>query len=68
MKTFSQVLEEADALSRDEQESLVSILQRRLREQRRAELISTVKNARKEFKAGRLRPASPAEIMKKILA
>jgi len=31
-------------------------------------LISTVKDAGKEFKAGRVRPASPAEIMKKILA
>jgi len=68
VKTFGQVLEEADALSPEEQESLVSILQRRLREQRRAELISGVKDARKEFKAGRVRPASPAEIMKKILA
>jgi len=68
MKTFGQVLEEADALSRDEQESLVSILQRRLREQRRAELISGVKEARKEFKAGRIRSASPREIMRKILA
>jgi len=68
VKTLGQVLEEADALSPEEQESLVSILQRRLRQQRRAELISTVKNARKEFKAGRVRPTSPAEIMKKILA
>jgi phage-related baseplate assembly protein len=68
MKTFGQVLEEADALSPEEQESLVSILQRRLREQRRAELVRTVKEARKEFKAGRVRPASAAEITKKILA
>ena len=68
MKTFDQVLEEADALSLEEQESLVSILQRRLREQRRAELVRTVKEARKEFKAGRVRPASPHEIMRKIVA
>jgi len=67
MKTFSQVLEWADALSLEEQESLVSILQRRLREQRRAELVEAVKAARQEFKAGRCRPASPAEIAKKIL-
>jgi hypothetical protein len=27
-----------------------------------------VQQARKEFKAGRIRPASPAEIMRKVLA
>jgi hypothetical protein len=68
MKTFGQVLEWADELPLEEQESLVSILQRRLREQRRAELVQAVKEARKEFRAGRCRPASPAGIMKKILA
>ena len=68
MKTFAQVLEEADALSVDEQESLVSILQRRLRELRRAELVKTVHEARKEFKAGRARPSSPGEIIRKIVA
>ena len=68
MKTFGQVLEFADALSPEEKESLVSILQRRLREQRRAELVKTVKEARKEYKAGRVRPALPGEIVKKILA
>ena len=68
MKTFGQVLESADDLSLEEQESLVSILQRRLSEQRRSELVKAVKEAREEFKAGRCRPASPSEIVKKILA
>ena len=66
MKTFAQVVESADALSIDEQESLVSILQRRLAEQRRAELIKAVKAARQEFKTARCRPAPPAQIMEKI--
>ena len=68
MKTFGQVLEWADSLSLEEQESLVDVLQRRLREQHRAELVKAVKEARKEFKAGRCRPASPDDIIKKILA
>jgi len=67
MKSFGQVLEWADELSPDEQESLVSILQRRLREQRRAELVAAVKEARKEFRTRRCRPASPSQIMRKIL-
>ena len=66
MKTFGQVLESAEELSTEEQETLVSILQRRLAEERRAELAGVVREARKEYKAGRCRPASPAEIMKRI--
>lgn len=68
MRTFGQVLEWADALSFEEQESLVSVLQGRLREERRAELVKAVKEARKEFRTSRCRPASPGEIMKKVLA
>lgn len=67
MKTFAQVVEMADELSLDEKESLVEIVQRRLAEQRRAELIQSVKQARQEHKSGRGRPASPKEILKKIL-
>jgi len=52
----------------EEQENLVSILQRRLAEERRLRLVDAVKEARAEFKAGRCRPATPAEIVKKILA
>jgi hypothetical protein len=62
------VLEAVEALSPDEQENLVAIVQRRVRDQRRAELARTVKAARKEFKAGRCQPASPDEIMRKIVA
>lgn len=68
MKTFCQVLEAVEALSPDEQENLVGIVQRRVRDQRRAELARTVKAARKEFKEGRCLPASPDEIMEKIVA
>ncbi len=64
MKTFNQVLEGVDSLSAEEQENLISILQRRLREQRRAELGKSLKEARAEFKAGKCRPASPADIMR----
>jgi hypothetical protein len=68
VKTFSQVLESVEALTPDEQENLVSIVQRRVREKRRAELARTVKAARKEFKAGQCQPASPDEIMRKVVA
>ena len=66
MKSFSDVVDAADALSPDEQENLVSILQNRLREQRRAELIRSVEEAETEFREGKCKPASVEQIMKMI--
>ena len=68
MTKFAQVLDSADELAVEEQESLVEVLQHRLAEYRRAELIAAVKSARREFKASRCRPATPAQIIKRIFA
>jgi len=68
MKSFGQVLDSADQLSSEEQESLIGVLQRRLAERRRAELTEAVKSARREFKEGRCRPAAPKQIMKRLLS
>jgi hypothetical protein len=64
MTKFAQVLDSADGLAIEEQESLVEVLQHRLAEHRRAELVAAVKSARREFKEGRCRPATPAQIIK----
>ena len=66
MTKFAQVLDSADGLAIEEQESLVEVLQHRLTERRRAELVEAVKSARREFKEGRIRPAKPAQIIKRI--
>jgi len=68
MTKFAQILDSADGLALEEQESLVAVLQHRLAEHRRAELIEAVKSARQEFKAGRCRPATPAQIVKRLFA
>ena len=68
MKTFAQVLDSADELGVEEQESLVEVLQRRLTERRRAALLEAVRSARLEFERGRCRPATPKQIVKRILA
>lgn len=68
MKTFGQVLESADELPLEEQESLLMILQRRVAEQRRAQLVEAVKEARREFKAGRCRAATADQIVKRLVA
>jgi hypothetical protein len=68
MKTFAQVLDSADELGVEEQESLVEVLQRRLAERRREALIEAVKSARREFEEGRCQPATPKQIVKRIFA
>ena len=66
MSRFDRALEMADSLDPTERESLISILQSRLRDQRRAELVDDVENSRKEFRDGQIRPATPAEIIQSM--
>ena len=68
MKTYGQMLDAIDALPEEQQESLMDIVRKRLTERRREALVKAVDEARKEFKAGKLSPATPSEIMRKILA
>lgn len=68
MKSYGQVLDSIEALPEEQQESLVDIVRKRIAERRRAELMKSVDEARKEFKSGKLRPATSAEIMRKVLA
>ena len=68
MKTYGQVLDSIDALPEDQQESLLETVRRRLTERRRAALATLVAEARKEFKSGKIRPTTPAEISRKVLA
>ena len=63
---FGQVLEMADALDKGERESLISILQARLREERRTELVAEVEQANSEFEAGKCMPGSVGEIIKSL--
>jgi hypothetical protein len=68
MKTFAQVLDSADELPVEEQESLVEVLQHRLAERRREVLTEAVRSTRQEFKEGHCRPATPKQIIKSIIA
>jgi hypothetical protein len=64
---FAEVLEAADHLSRDEQEELIAIMQRRLAHAARQQLAAEVQEARQEFAQGRCSPATPDELMREIL-
>jgi hypothetical protein len=66
MSKFDHVLEMAEALDQGERESLISILQARLREERRMELAGEVQAADREFEAGHCTPASVGKIIKSL--
>lgn len=64
---FAQVLEAADRLSLEDQQSVVEILHRRIVERRREELAREIREAEEEFRAGESKPRSAAELMEEIL-
>ncbi len=66
MNSYAATLEALEALPLEEQESVLEIMNRRLTERRRAELIATVKQSRKEQAAGKCKPASVASIMRQV--
>jgi hypothetical protein len=66
--TFTEILEAADQLSPEDQESLIDILQKRLRDNRRAALVRDVQEAQKEFVEGKCKPVTPAQLMEELLS
>ena len=68
MTLFAHTLDVIESLPVDEQEDVLEVMQRRLAERRRAEFIATVKQSRKEFAAGKCKPASVAAIMRQVKA
>ena len=68
MTSFAQTLDVSESLPADQQEDVLEVLQRRLAERRRADLIATVKQSRKEFAAGKCKPMSVAAIMRQVKA
>jgi hypothetical protein len=63
---FRDVLDAADQLSADEQETLVSILRRRLAEEGRKRVAAEIQEARQEFATGGCRPATAQELLDEI--
>ena len=65
---FGEILEEADRLPLEDQETLIEVLQRRMRDRRRAELAKDIQEAQEEFQKGNCRPATADELMREILS
>lgn len=66
--TFAEILEAADRLPVEDRESLIDILQNRLRDRRRADLVRDVREAQQEFAEGKCQAVTPEQLMKEILS
>ncbi len=66
--TFAEILEAAEQLPLEAQENLIDILQKRLRDRRRAYLVKDVQEAQKEFAEGKCQPVTPEQLMEEILS
>ena len=66
--TFADILEAAEQLPLEDQENLIHILQNRLRDQKRAELVRDIHEAQQEFAQGKCKPVTPEQIIEDILS
>ncbi len=66
--TFSSVLDAADTLSVDEQETLIDVLSHRVADANRRRLFADVEEARREFAEGKCQPTNVDDLMQELLA
>ena len=66
--SFGDLLEAVAQLSREDQEALVEVLNRRLLEQRRDEIAREIQAAMKEFESGQCQEITPDELLKALYA
>jgi hypothetical protein len=68
VKTFNDILEDADKLPLEDQEVLIDILNKRIHDDRRKEILRDIKSAQDEFSKKQCRPISPEDLMKELLS
>ena len=65
---FGDVLEAADQLSAEDQQELIAILQRRLADARRQQILADIQESRLEYEAGLCKPMTPDQIIREALS
>jgi hypothetical protein len=63
---FQQVIEAVESLAPEAQAVLIDIIQKRLKQRRRDELIQAVKEAEQEYTTGNVRRGSVADLMAEL--
>ena len=65
-KTFQKALEIVESLPEEQRESLMDIVRRRLIEERRDRLTQSIKEAREEYKRGKIRKGTVDDLMNEL--
>ncbi len=65
--SFADILEAVEQLPFEDREELIRILQNRLREQKRTDLIRDVRESEQEFVKSECQPVTPEQLMNEIL-
>ncbi|MCT7949431.1 hypothetical protein NG798_06510 [Ancylothrix sp. C2] len=63
---FQKALEILESLTLEEQEVMVNILQNRIKQQRRAELVNAVNESRQEYAQGKVKTGSIADLLAEL--
>ena len=66
MSSFYEVIEAGSALSLDEQESVVEIMQKRIIEEKRNRIILEVRDAEQEYESGKLQASDLDDFLKEL--
>jgi hypothetical protein len=64
--TFQKALEIVESLPEEQRESIVDIVKRRLIEERRGRLAQSIKEAREEYKRGKIRKGTVDDLMNEL--
>ncbi len=65
-KTFQKALEIIESLPEEQRESLMDIVKRRLIEERRGRLAQSIKEAKEEYKRGKIKKGTVGDLMNKL--
>ncbi|WP_017292416.1 hypothetical protein [Geminocystis herdmanii] len=63
---FQEAIDTVENLTCEEQKMLIQIIQNRLHEEKRAELIEEIKQAEKEYKEGKFKKGSVKDLMAEL--
>lgn len=64
--TFQEALDAVEALTDDEQEELIGIVERRRDERRRQEIVQSIKEGREAYARGETHSGSIKDLMKEV--
>jgi hypothetical protein len=64
--TFQKAIEAVEALELEEQEMLVDIISKRLKQQRRDELLKEIAQAERDYEQGNVQRGSVADLMAEL--